>query len=273
LNEVLRVNNLGFGYSMKEIFSDISFSISPGEILCLMGPNGCGKTTLLDNIMAIHKPKGGDITLMGQPIGNYKRIQIAQNIAYVPQIHNITFPYTVREIVMMGRTAHTGPFSEPNKVDEKICIEALEKVGILNLAQKPYSNLSGGEVKLVLLARALSQKTSIIIMDEPTAYLDFKNELLFLETIVELCQYEKIAILMATHSPEHAFYFASKNLPVKAALMSEGQFAAYGKPDTVVTEQNIERVFGVKAKLHCQLDDRGCEIKTINLLRTIKEVV
>lgn len=269
MKEVLSVKNLSFSYASKDVFHDISLSMSSGEILCLMGPNGCGKTTLIDNIMRIHKPKYGKITLMGQPIDSYKRREIAQNISYVPQIHNITFPYTVKEIVMMGRTAYTGLFSEPKREDEIICKEALEKVGIVHLAEKPYNKMSGGEVKLVLLARALSQHTPLIIMDEPTAYLDFKNELLFLETIVELCCKEQIAVLIATHSPDHAFYFASKDLKVKGALMCEGHMAAYGDPDIVITEKNIERVYGVKAKINSETNDLGSKIKTITLLRTV----
>lgn len=269
MNEVLKVKNLKFSYGSKDVFHDISLSISAGEILCLMGPNGCGKTTLIDTMMRIHMPNDGEIILMGQPVNSYKRSQIAQNISYVPQIHNITFPYTVKEIVMMGRTAYTGTFSEPKQEDKIICDEALERVGIYHLAEKPYNKMSGGEVKLVLLARALSQRTPLIIMDEPTAYLDFKNELLFLETIVELCAKERIAVLMATHSPDHAFYFDSKKLFVKAALMCEGQMLAYGEPEKVITEKNIEQVYGVKAKVNSQIDDSGSVIKTITLLRTL----
>lgn len=269
MSEVLKVSNLSFAYGSKEVFQDISFSMQAGEILCLMGPNGCGKTTLIDNIMAIHKPKSGDIELMNEPLHKYKRHQIAQNIAYVPQIHDITFPYTVKEIVMMGRTAYTGMFGEPKPEDEEIVLEALDKIGILHFAEKPYSRLSGGEVKLVLLARALGQKTSMIIMDEPTAHLDFKNELLFLETIVDLCSKEDIAVLMATHSPSHAFYFGAKGLNCHAAMMSKEKIIAYGSPDQVVTEENIKEVYGVKASITTNCDDDGFEMKAVTLFRTV----
>lgn len=270
MKEILRIDNLGFSYSTKEVFHDISLSISAGEILCLMGPNGCGKTTLIDSVMAIHKPNQGKIYLMGQPISDYKRKQIAQNIAYVPQIHNITFPYSVREVVMMGRSAHIGPFGQPTASDEFECLEALKKVGISHLSDKPYSRLSGGEVKLVLLARALSQRTPLIIMDEPTAYLDFKNELIFLETIAELCNKEKIAVLMATHSPDHAFYFSSKGLFVQGALMSDGCMYSYGNVNRVITEENIEKVYGVNTRICPVISEGENMIKSVTLLSTIK---
>ena len=269
MREVLQIYNLSFSYGEKEIFNNISLGMHPGEILCLMGPNGCGKTTLIDNIMAIHRPSAGEIELMGEPLSKYKRYEIAQNIAYVPQIHDITFPYTVKEIVMMGRTAYTGFFGEPKPEDEAISLKALEKVGILDFADKPYSRLSGGEVKLVLLARALGQKTSLIIMDEPTAHLDFKNELLFLETIVGLCSKEDIAVLMATHSPSHAYYFAAKGLNCHAAMMNKGRLVSYGVPDQVVTEKNIADVYGVRAKISAEYDSSGIEMKTVTLFETV----
>lgn len=270
MNEILRIHNLGFSYSTKEVFHNISLSISAGEILCLMGPNGCGKTTLIDSIMAIHRPDQGEIHLMGQPLDSYKRRQIAQNIAYVPQIHNITFPYSVMEVVMMGRSAHIGTFGQPSSIDKSESIEALKKVGILHLSDKPYSKLSGGEVKLVLLARALSQRTPLIIMDEPTAYLDFKNELIFLETIAELCSKEKIAVLMATHSPDHAFYFSSQGLFVQGALMSNGSMYSYGNVHKVITEENIEKVYGVKTRVHPVIGEGDNMIKSVTLLRTTR---
>lgn len=268
LNQLLQVDGLGFSYPAKKVFREISFSLSKGEILCLMGPNGCGKTTLLDTIMSIHQPDEGSITLLGEPIESFGRREIAQNIAYVPQIHHIVFPYTVEQIVLMGRTAHLGHFKEPRSKDLEYCFRAMERVGIGHLAKHPYSQLSGGEVKLVLLARALSQHTPLIIMDEPTANLDFKNELLFLESIADLCYKEGISILMATHSPEHAFYLESKGLMVKAALMWNGRMVEYGQPHRVIREENIERVYGVKIRINNDYNELGVPMKTITLLGT-----
>jgi iron complex transport system ATP-binding protein len=269
LNEILRVEKLAFSYPTKTVFQDVSLSIYSGEILCLMGPNGCGKTTFIDNLMAIHKPDKGEIYLMGKALRNYTRREIAEVIAYVPQIHNITFPYTVMEVVMMGRTARLHPFENPDDNDEIECFEALKKVGIEDMADEPYNKLSGGEVKLVLLARALSQRTPLIIMDEPTAYLDFKNELVFLEIIAELCKKEKISVMMVTHSLNHPIYFSSKDIPVRGALMSNDTLYSYGDVHEVITEENIRKVYGVKAKICPVADEEDSKIQSITLLKTI----
>jgi iron complex transport system ATP-binding protein len=214
-----------------------------------MGPNGCGKTTLLDNVMAIHKPGAGKIDLMGAPLQSYKRLQIARHIAYVPQTHQIAFPYTVWEVVLMGRTAHMGAFGSPQPEDEDIALAALEKTGMAYFADTPYDRLSGGEVKLVLLARALGQQTALLVMDEPAAHLDLKNELLFLETFARLCREEHIAVLMATHSPSHPFFFEGKGLDCRTAMMGHGKILACGRPEDTVTAETIRQVYGVQAKI------------------------
>ncbi len=270
MSELLRVENLAFSYGRRQVFRDVSFSVPAGQIVCLMGPNGCGKTTLLDNIMAIHRPDQGSITLLGKPLHAYKRHEIASEIAYVPQIHDVHFPYTVREVVMLGRTAYTGLFGEPDEEDEAVCLAAMRRVGVDRFADQPYSRLSGGEIKLVLLARALGQQTRLILMDEPTAHLDYRNELLFLETIASLVAKERISVLMATHSPEHAFYFAGLGTETRAAMFKDGTIFAYGDPEEVITEAALEQVYGVKARIVTDIDEQGRAIRSISLRRTIK---
>lgn len=263
------MENLAFSYGKRQIFHDVTFSVPEGQIVCLMGPNGCGKTTLLDTIMAVHRPEKGSITLLDRPLSSYRRHQIAAEIAYVPQIHDVYFPYTVREMVLMGRTAYTGLFGEPKEEDEEICLAAMRRVGVERFADQPYSRLSGGEIKLVLLARALGQQTRLIVMDEPTAHLDYRNELIFLETLASLVARERISVLMATHSPEHAFYFSGLDVQTHAALFRDGTLMAYGDPEEVITEPALEQVYGVKARIVTDLDENGRRIRSISLRRTV----
>jgi iron complex transport system ATP-binding protein len=218
--------------------------------------------------MALKKPQAGEIHLCGKPINEYKRHELARKIAYVPQVHDVTFPYTVREIVLMGRTAYAGIFGKPAKKDEDICDWAIRRIGIERFADKPYNRLSGGEVKLVLLARALGQKAPLMLMDEPTAHLDYRNELIFLETVVSQCIAEGITAIIATHAPDHAFYLASKGLDVTAVMMSGGGIECGGKPDDVITDDNIRAVYGVKAKILTDKDENGFIRKRVMLLQT-----
>ena len=222
MDNVIEISSLYFSYGNKEVLKNLSLSIPRGKIVCLMGQNGSGKTTLIDAIMGLNPIKQGNIVINGKDIKTLKTMDIAKQIAYVPQLHNIRFPYTVKEIVMMGRTAYMGLFGGPKKKDEEIAMESLERVGIAQYADRPYSQLSGGEIKLVLLARALGQSTDIIIMDEPTAHLDLKNELIFLETVSKIVAEEQKTVLIATHSPEHAFYFERLQTNVEAALVKDG---------------------------------------------------
>ncbi len=268
MSRIIEVSDLSFSYGSQNVFSHVNLAASEAEIICLMGPNGCGKTTLLDNIMALKRPKSGMIRLCGRPAEEMRRYEIAQKIAYVPQIHDATFPYTVREMVLMGRTAYTGAFKRPSKEDEWICDEAIRRIGVGKFADRPYNTLSGGEIKMVLLARALGQKTPLLLMDEPTAHLDFKNELLFLETVADLCASEDISVIIATHTPDHAFYFSARGLNVKAAMMSRGGIACFGKPEDVITAENIYDVYGVKAKILKDTDENGNTVSTVMLLET-----
>jgi iron complex transport system ATP-binding protein len=268
VSHILEISGLSFSYGTNRVFSDVSLEASPGEVVCLLGPNGCGKTTLIDTVMALKKPEAGKITLCGRPVGGYKRHELARMIAYVPQLHDVTFPYTVREVVLMGRTAYTGAFGRPSREDEEICDAAIERIGIARFKDKPYSRLSGGEVKLVLLARALGQRTPLMLLDEPTAHLDYKNELIFLETALSECVSGGITMLIATHAPDHAFYFASKGLNVRAVMMAGGGVRCSGAPDDVITSENIRAVYGVKAKILTDTDFEGRPVKRVMLLET-----
>jgi iron complex transport system ATP-binding protein len=245
----MNVRDASFSYGNGDIFHRISFSVSPGELFCLLGPNGCGKTTLLDCMLGSLKLKEGDICLDGKSIAGMRPGQLARSIAYVPQKHERTFPYTVRDIVKMGRAAYIGLFGTPSAADEEAADEALETVGISHLRQRPYTQISGGESQLVMIARALAQVTPIIIMDEPTAHLDFRHELVIMETVARLVRTKGLSVIMATHFPNHAFYFQNSGVAARVALLHAGSFLAVGPPDAILSEQNMEQLYGVRTKL------------------------
>ena len=268
----IQVNNASFSYGDKEVFSSLSFKVKNGEIFCIVGPNGCGKTTLLNIILGLLKLKQGNIIIDNSNIENYSPKLLAEKIAYVPQIHQRTFPYKVREIVLMGRAYNTSIFSSPPKEDMLIAEHAMEKTGILHLADKPYTQISGGECQLVMIARALAQQPKIIVMDEPTSHLDFKNELVLLEAAVDLARRENITIMMATHVPNHAFYFEARRIPTTIALMSNETFMSIGSPQEVLNENNIRSIYNINSKVLNHLLNDDTSITQIVPISIIKDV-
>ena len=224
VNPVLKIENLSFEHGRTPVFNQISFELTKGGIFCLFGPNGCGKSTLIECLLGYLKPSSGNILLNNKPISKIKPMDLAKSIGYVPQSHTKNFPYKVIDIVLMGRAAYTGTFSSPSAEDLAIAESALETLGLADLKNKPYTQLSGGQTQLVMLARALTQETPIILMDEPTAHLDFWHELIILETIVKLIKEKNISIIMATHFPNHAFYFENCGVNTQVALMNNQVF-------------------------------------------------
>lgn len=247
---LLEVNEATFAYKPGEdIFSQISFNVQKGEIFCLLGPNGCGKSTLLDCVLGLLQPREGRIILDDMNVIGASASQLARKVAYVPQSHEKTFPYLVSDIILMGRASHISFWDSPSSEDKELVNEAMLQVGIYHLRNRPYIQLSGGESQLVMLARALAQKTPLIVMDEPTAHLDFKNELLILETMVNLVKEAGISILMATHFPNHAFYFENHQVQTRVALMVDRGFIETGTPGLVISESILEKVYQVETHL------------------------
>lgn len=246
---MIRINNATFAYGKEIIFRDISLEINKGQIFCLFGPNGCGKSTLIQCMLGILNLSAGSITLGGKDVSTLKPQDIAKKAAYIPQMHEKPFPYKVIDVVLMGRAAYTGMFSTPTVNDRIIAEEMLEKVGMAYFKERPYTQLSGGETQLVLVARALAQQTPILIMDEPTAHLDFRNELNFLETTLRLVQDTDLTIVMATHYPNHAFYFEGINESSGVALMNQKEITVRGSPQDVLTEENMAITFNIESRV------------------------
>ncbi|MCF0120991.1 MAG: ABC transporter ATP-binding protein, partial [Oscillospiraceae bacterium] len=199
---MLEIRSLEFWYkSGRPVLKDISLELEHGGIACLLGPNGTGKTTLLRCLLGLNKPKKGEILLDGQNLEQVPMRKRASLMAYVPQSSSIAFAYDVREIVMMGRVSHLAPGASHTEADKKAVMECLEKLQIADLAERRFMELSGGERQMVLVARAMAQQARYLIMDEPTANLDYSNQIKILRTIKELAK-SGYGVLMTSHYPD-----------------------------------------------------------------------
>ena len=240
---MLSINKLAFGYPNHHVGQDVTLTVNLGEVLCLLGPNGSGKTTLFKTIAQLIKAQDGFITIQGENIAHWTRQRIAQALAYVPQQHDAYFPFTVLEVVLMGRNARIGLFSSPSNHDREIAHRALASLNIDYLSDAIYTRISGGERQLTLIARALAQETNILVLDEPTANLDFGNQVLVLNSIRRLSR-EGITIVMSTHEPDHAFQVASR-----VAMLKHGRIVGVGEPKDVITQESLLDLYGVAVSI------------------------
>lgn len=252
---ILKVDNLSSGYFNKQVLNNISFELNEGDILSILGPNGCGKTTLFKTILGFLNINSGSIILNDKPIKNIKKNKLSKHIAYIPQLHQPTFSFSVFDIVLMGRTAYTPAFGIPTKKDEMIAINALEELNISHMKEELYTKLSGGERQLVLFARALCQQAKIIIMDEPTANLDFTNQTLVLKTIKSLSQ-KGYSIIMSTHSPDQPF-----NISNKILLLKKGNMIAFGETNSILTEKILSDVYDIDMDIIDVIDRNSKNMK------------
>lgn len=237
------IDHADLGYNHHVVLKDIDYSIDTSVITCLMGPNGVGKTTLFRTLLGALPPLKGSITINGRQPASLEPRTMAKWLAYVPQAHQSAFPYSVLDVVLFGRTAHISRFGTPDKNDRRKALAALDFLDIGRLAGKSYSELSGGERQLVLIARALSQEASFLLMDEPTSNLDYGNQCLVLQKIKQLNE-QHIGVLMATHSPDHAFMVGSQVVVLKGEGIHK-----MGPPEQVLTCEVLRRTFGVNVQL------------------------
>ena len=235
----LAARGLGFGYRGKPVGHGVDLEVHAGEVLCLLGPNGSGKTTLFKTMLGLLPPQAGEVRLGNRPIGTLARDAIARSVAYVPQAHTTHFPFRVADMVVMGRTAHLGPFTAPSREDRTKALAALDALGIAELAEAEYTRISGGQRQLVLVARALAQDAPAIVMDEPTASLDFGNQVVVLSEVRRLAA-RGLAVLLSTHDPDHAF-----SIGHRVALLDAGRLVAQGPPEAVLTPERLRAVYGV----------------------------
>ena len=240
---MLQVQNLAFGFPGHTVGREVSFSLAAGEAMCVLGPNGGGKTTLFRTILGLLEPHDGSIALDSVPLGSLSRSEVARRIGYVPQGHSAYFAFTVLDFVLMGRTAHLGVFSVPGRKDRELAARVLESLGIGHLSHRPVTQISGGERQLALVARALAQEPKLLVLDEPTASLDFGNQVRVLQRISALAG-SGMSILFSSHDPDHAFLCARR-----ALLLAEGRVLEIGAPRAVIRSDTLQRLYGVSVQV------------------------
>jgi len=240
----LEARRLAFGYRGHPVGSGIDLALEPGRVLCLLGPNGSGKTTLMKTLLGLLPAQGGEILLDGRPLADWNPRERAARLAYVPQAAETFFDFSLAEMVEMGRTAHRGLFARPSRRDAEVSRAALRALGIELLAERPIHRVSGGERQLALIARALATEASLVVLDEPTANLDFGNQMRVLAEIARLRE-RGIAILLCSHDPGHALEVADEVL-----LIQEGRTFTRGRPADVITDENLSRLYGIEVRYH-----------------------
>ncbi|HEX3397279.1 MAG TPA: ABC transporter ATP-binding protein [Steroidobacteraceae bacterium] len=253
---LIEVRGAGFKFGQEAVFGDLDLDVYSGEVLTILGPNGCGKSTLLRCIGGVLALDQGAVRLENIDLSTLDVRARARKIALLFQDHTPSFPFPVLDVVSMGRTPYMSAFGAPAAQDLAIAEEALEQVGMSHLKTRPYTELSGGERQLVLLARTLAQRPAVILLDEPTAHLDFKNQVRSLQQIGALAE-RGVTMIMTTHDPNQAFLF-----PGRAALMQPGGSLAVGPPSEVITDESLSAAYGLGvAVLSIERGDRLGELK------------
>ena len=239
----LDVKDLSFSFKSHTVLNNVSFSSDSGECIFLLGENGAGKTTLFRCILGLLRGYAGDIRIDGISCKRMSVKEMARRISYIPQAHSPTFNYSVFQTALMGTNALMDMFKTPGERERCSVCEKLEMLGISHLAERGYAELSGGERQLVLIARALVQNSGILIMDEPTANLDYGNQFRIMERIKNLAK-EGYMVLLSTHNPEHALMFADKVL-----ILKDSSIMLYGTPEETLNPEVIESIYGIDVEI------------------------
>jgi iron complex transport system ATP-binding protein len=240
---MLEARGLTVGYGTVAVAGGIDLALSAGTVTCLLGPNGVGKTTLFKTLLGLIAPLTGSVDVGGESLAGLSRMAVARQVGYVPQASPPDFTYTVLDLVVMGRTAYLGPFSQPRQADYDIATAALAALGIAPLAERDSTRISGGQRQLVLIARALAQEAQVLVMDEPTASLDLANRILVLDKVRALAG-DGRAVLVSTHEPEHAFAIADR-----VALLGAGDYFEAGPVAEMLTAERLTRLYGVRLEV------------------------
>ncbi len=245
----IRIEQLNFYYGQRQILQDISFEGNYGSFLSVLGPNGVGKSTLFRCMLGLLTPSSGQVSVNGRNVLHLSAKELAKEIAYIPQSHSPIFNYSVFDMVLMGTTAQCSGFSSPGKEQRQLTENALERLGILRLKDRPYGNISGGERQLTLIARALAQQAKVLVMDEPSTGLDLGNRIRVMECIRSLVN-EGYAIIQSTHDPEQSYLYSDQIL-----ALHEGKVLAMGSPQEVINSSLISTLYNVDVQVRSMDDD------------------
>jgi iron complex transport system ATP-binding protein len=241
----IEIQNLSFGYGGHPAVRDVSLKLDSGRFYGILGPNGCGKTTLVDLLIRHRTPNTGSITYQGKPLFHYTRKQISRHFALVPQQYAVNFPFTSRQIVLMGRYPHLGRFAFPDREDHRQVDEIMEKTGTREFENRFISELSGGERQRVIFARALVQNTPVLMLDEATSNLDISHAISLFGLAFERVVHEGKTVIAVMQDINLAALFCQYLI-----LMKSGQVLHHGPCGQVLTESTIHEVFQVKAKVY-----------------------
>ncbi len=245
----IEVKNLSFSYGERPVLRDISFSIKQGEFVSILGPNGVGKSTLFRCMLGLLSGYSGQVCIDGVDIRKMSASQCARHVAYIPQSCGAAFNYSVFDIVLMGSTPSLAGFTNPGKKAMERCEWALDKIGIAELSQRCFHRLSGGEKQLVMIARAITQNAPLLMLDEPTASLDFGNQLRVLQQMKALSS-EGYTIIQTTHHPEQSYMFSDRVLAIQS-----GKLLADGKPAQVLTPDTLKALYGLDVEVLSLYED------------------
>ncbi len=239
----LEVKDVSCGYDgCDPVQRFVNFTVSSGEVCCVLGPNGCGKTTLFKTLLGLMPPRAGSILIDGEDVTKWSPKRLAHVVAYASQNHVPPFPYRVKDVVMLGRVNKVGA-SQPTEEDLRIVDAAMRDMGVKDLAERPYTDISGGQLQLVMIARALAQQPQLLVLDEPTAALDYGNAIRVIGKVRWLAQ-QGYAVLMTTHSPDHAFMCRSN-----VVLLQAGKPMSFGSAAEVITERNMRQAYGLDVRV------------------------
>jgi len=248
----VELKNLSFSYGTHDVLHDINFSAKSGDLVAVLGPNGVGKSTMFRCMLGFLRHFSGDILIDGIDIRTMSSTRMAQHMAYIPQSTVPVYNYTVLDMVLMGTTGQLKMLSSPGRKQIEAARAALDSLGISHLADRGFGWISGGERQLVLIARAVVQKAKILIMDEPTANLDYGNQFRVMEHVRKLTR-EGYTVLLSTHNPEYALHFANRVL-----ILQKGRVLASGDAGEVLTQELLSRLYGIDVRIHTAEHDGQC---------------